>query len=119
MANVAQAWANQCVFGYNAARGMVGENLFLSSANSGDLALKALQAWASEAPHYNFASNTCATGEICGHYTQVVWADTTQIGCAVASCPAVENFGGGPATIAVCDYSPPGNFNNQRPYDLN
>ena len=119
IAEVAQDWANQCILGYNAERGPVGENLFITSANSSDIALQAVQAWAAEVPHYDLALNTCATKEICGHYTQLVWEQTTELGCAIASCPTVQNFGAGQATIAVCDYSPRGNFNNQRPYDLN
>ena len=119
MANVAQDWANQCVLGYNTARGPVGENLYVTSSNASDIALQAVQTWVSEAPHFDIASNTCASGEICGHYTQVVWEQTTELGCAIASCPSVENFGGAQATLAVCNYSPRGNFNNQQPYDLN
>ncbi|KAH9809263.1 CAP domain-containing protein, partial [Melampsora americana] len=45
------------------------------------------------------------------HYTQVVWADTKQIGCAVKTC---NQFGGaalgpGPVKFWVCEYDPPGN----------
>ena len=118
MANIAQGWANQCVLGYNAERGPVGENLYVTSATPNDLPHLAVQAWTAEAPHYNLATNTCVAGEICGHYTQLVWEQTTELGCAIASCPAIENFAGTSGTIAVCNYSPQGNFNNQRPYDL-
>ena len=37
-----------------------------------------------------------------GHFTQVVWKDTRQLGCGVAMCDGGE--------IWVCNYSPPGNF---------
>jgi hypothetical protein len=36
-----------------------------------------------------------------GHYTQIVWRGTTQVGCAIAS-NAKDDF-------VVCRYSPPGN----------
>jgi pathogenesis-related protein 1 len=45
---------------------------------------------------------------VCGHYTQIVWRDTTSVGCAAQSCPQGE--------IWVCDYSPPGNYVGQHPY---
>jgi hypothetical protein len=36
-----------------------------------------------------------------GHYTQIVWPATTQVGCAVASSASTDYL--------VCRYSPPGN----------
>lgn len=36
-----------------------------------------------------------------GHFTQMVWKDTKEVGCGKATC--------GNATIWVCNYSPPGN----------
>ena len=44
-----------------------------------------------------------------GHYTQMVWRDTTQIGCAVVTCAS-----GG--SVVVCRYSPPGNYLGEYPY---
>lgn len=40
-----------------------------------------------------------------GHYTQIVWRDTTEVGCAVSSVNGSD--------ILVCRYSPPGNFSGQ------
>ena len=117
MADVAQSWANQCVLGYNEERGAVGENLYITTAPPDNVPQQAVQAWASEAPNYEHASNSCAPGQICGHYTQLVWESTTELGCGMASCPSIENFAGGsPGIMTVCDYSPRGNFNNQPPY---
>ena len=40
-----------------------------------------------------------------GHYTQIVWRGTTQVGCAIAS-NATDDY-------LVCRYSPPGNVYGQ------
>ena len=69
----------------------------------------AVSSWASEAADYDYASNTCAG--VCGHYTQVVWATSTKLGCGVSTCPGLI-YG---HTI-VCDYAPGGNISGQRPY---
>jgi hypothetical protein len=31
---------------------------------------------------------TCASGRVCAHYTQIVWAATTAVGCGYAYCPS-------------------------------
>ena len=45
-----------------------------------------------------------------GHFSQIVWAGTTQVGCATQYCPqGLQNTGGGvPPYFTVCNYSPPG-----------
>ena len=42
-----------------------------------------------------------------GHYTQLVWADTTQVGCSMTRGLKEE--------VLVCRYSAPGNVMGQRP----
>jgi len=64
----------------------------------------------SEGQYYDYASNTCAQGHICGHYTQVVWGATQKLGCARYACNGLTY----PSTI-VCDYGPGGN-DGGRPY---
>jgi pathogenesis-related protein 1 len=63
--------------------------------------------WGSEADLYNYERNTCS-GE-CGHYTQMVWRDTTSVGCAHARC-------GNNNDIGVCQYYPAGNVQGRKPY---
>ncbi|MBN1209800.1 MAG: hypothetical protein JXB05_33430 [Myxococcaceae bacterium] len=58
-----------------------------------------VQSWASEAASYDYGTNACAPGKQCGHYTQIVWRSTTQVGCATK----------------LCNSSPPGNYVGQRP----
>ena len=45
-----------------------------------------------------------------GHYTQMVWRTTREIGCAVATRKDIRGY------IAVCRYSPAGNMIGQKPY---
>jgi pathogenesis-related protein 1 len=83
-----------------------GENLFWTS--SGATSQHVVDYWAAEREHYDIETNSCAEGKVCGHYTQIVWAATTQIGCGMATC--------GQQQIWVCNYDPPGNLYNQKPY---
>ena len=49
-----------------------------------------------------------------GHYSQVVWAKTTKIGCGF-----VEYMNGNKDTVFfVCNYGPSGNFPNQKVYEI-
>ena len=65
--------------------------------------------WENEKKDYNYPDNTCKTGKSCGHYTQVVWKNSTKLGCGMAFCP--DN-----SQIWVCNYDPPGNYVGESPY---
>lgn len=72
-------------------------------------------AWLAEELDYDYDSNSCAPGKMCGHYTQMIWHDTTQVGCAQVICPdslAKNEL----KIIQVCRYAPPGNYIGERPY---
>jgi pathogenesis-related protein 1 len=109
VATSAQEWANHlqgsmsCGLMHADGTGY-GENL---AAGSNVDAARAVELWASEldnytySPKYEFETNT-------GHYTQVVWRKTTEIGCASAKCSA--------SSVVVCRYEPPGNYVGQAPY---
>jgi len=43
-----------------------------------------------------------------GHYTQVVWAETTKVGCGVVACD--KGLMGRGGVLLVCKYNPPGNY---------
>ncbi|RTG81322.1 uncharacterized protein DC041_0000409 [Schistosoma bovis] len=58
------------------------------------------QLWLDEYKNYDFYTRTCRMGQ-CGHYTQLVWEDTTDVGCGVTNCP---NFPYG--LSIVCNYGP-------------
>ena len=108
----ARTWAAGCQFAHNAGRGNLGENIFATSGST--TAQAVVTSWVSEKTSYNYAANSCSG--TCGHYTQVVWAATTAIGCAAQNCTTGSPLGGGNWQFWVCDYSPPGNFGGQRPY---
>ena len=63
--------------------------------------------WIDEGKNYSYAGNSC-TGE-CGNYTQIIWRDTTEVGCGMAVC-------NDQAQIWVCNYSPAGNVVGRKPY---
>jgi pathogenesis-related protein 1 len=48
----------------------------------------------------------------CGHYTQIIWRNSTEVGCGVSTCQA----GGATWDIWICNYAPPGNVVGQKPY---
>ena len=122
LAESAQRWANVLLtegrFEHSPdsyrQNGRVGENLAArsSSAAGGSLVTpaRAIQGWLDENRNYNYADNSCAPGSMCGHYTQVVWANTTEVGCAVARTADARR------DVWVCHYSPAGNIIGQRPY---
>lgn len=113
LAAVAQAYAENCVFEHSG--GQYGENLYAESglnATPQDV----VDAWVSEDADYDYDSNSCNVGAVCGHYTQVVWADSQRLGCGVANCSQNSPFGSGSWTIWVCNYDPPGNFVGEKPY---
>ena len=119
LAAIASGWAAGCrdedepigLVDHNAGRSdgfgsYVGENVYGASGETGGPA--AVEVWASEEADYDHASNTCSG--VCGHYTQIVWAASTAVGCGVHSCPGLT-YG---YTI-VCNYAPGGN-DGGRPY---
>ncbi|WP_407667475.1 CAP domain-containing protein [Myxococcus dinghuensis] len=116
-AAVARAHAAKCVFEHNSDRGNHGENITAATPDS--LTTQGVvQGWSSEAKDYDYATNRCADGEQCGHYTQVVWRDTKRVGCATQTCTTHSPFGARFPTwqFWVCNYAPPGNYVGQKPY---
>jgi pathogenesis-related protein 1 len=112
-AAVATAYAAQCIYAHNPARGPRGENLF-ATTGTGTPAY-AVKLWVDEKQNYNYANNSCSG--VCGHYTQVVWSTSKTVGCAKQLCNKNSPFGNTrPWEIWVCDYSPAGNIIGRKPY---
>jgi pathogenesis-related protein 1 len=82
-----------------------GENLFEITGAAAAPA-QVVDAWAAESRNYDYQRNRCHG--TCGHYTQIVWSETRDLGCAVARDARRE--------VWVCEYDPPGNWVGKRPY---
>ncbi|CAM0878883.1 unnamed protein product [Alopecurus aequalis] len=89
--------------------GPYGENFFQGVAGISWTVSDAFFSWLGEKANYNCASNACVEGQACGEYTQLVWANSTRVGCATVTCAA-----GG--TFITCNYDPLGNIAGERPY---
>ncbi len=116
VASTAQLWANGCVYQHGGLNGY-GQNLYVDAGGPTPSFAVAANSWASEQLDYDYATNTCA-GTTCGHYTQMVWSTTTQLGCGQAYCTTNSPFGSSFPNwnFIVCDYNPPGNYVGQYPY---
>ncbi|XP_018820825.1 pathogenesis-related protein PR-1-like [Juglans regia] len=111
LARYAQWYANQRRFdcALRHSNGPYGENIFWGSGN-GWTPSQAVTAWVSERKWYNYRSNSCAGGQQCGHFTQIVWRTTRRVGCSRVICS------GGRGVFMTCNYDPPGNYIGERPY---
>ncbi|QQR65111.1 hypothetical protein IPH92_00830 [Candidatus Kaiserbacteria bacterium] len=125
LAESAREWGkiltkNECDF-YHDPNTSYGENLYwqwiTDSDNSSLISTpeEAVTWWADEIRFYNYKKNTCRRGEDCGHYTQIVWADTTQVGCSVNTCFDRHNDNT-QTDLWICRYDPPGNIEGEKPY---
>lgn len=92
-----------------------GENIAWFSGQSATVK-QVVELWASEEKCYTYGhfmqDDKCsASCSACGHYTQVVWRSTVEVGCGVAVCSESPH-----EEIWVCNYNPAGNFIGQYPY---
>ncbi|KAM9048400.1 C-type lectin domain family 18 member A-like isoform 1-T2 [Megaptera novaeangliae] len=62
--------------------------------------------WFLEGQQYSQAAAECAPNATCAHYTQLVWATSSQLGCGRHPCPGAQ----GEMEAFVCAYSPGGNW---------
>ncbi|KAI3509457.1 hypothetical protein L2E82_25041 [Cichorium intybus] len=110
VAAYAQNYANQRIGDCNLVHsgGPYGENLAKGSGTFTGTA--AVNLWVAEKTYYDYATNTCASGYVCGHYTQVVWRNSNQLGCARVQCTNNSWW------FVICSYYPRGNYVGQSPY---
>lgn len=146
LATVAQNYADECNYGHNSSRGTdyavlsgligpaVGENIAaqwttgsLGSASALMSLESAFSGWNGENDlwHYDTINNS-SWGTGFGHFTQHVWAVTTNVGCGQAWCPGgTWSCASGCDTIpsswnmvfTVCNFYTAGNYWGQSPYE--
>jgi uncharacterized protein YkwD len=85
-----------------------GENIASFIASNGPRQGQSL--WVDEKKNWHGGVLTPENWSATGHYTQMVWKDTTKVGCRTGS------YVGKTFSVLVCRYSPPGNFMGQAPY---
>ncbi|KAJ5787671.1 hypothetical protein N7457_002661 [Penicillium paradoxum] len=79
LAEYSRKWAEACIWKHS--KSSYGENLAYGFAN----ASAAVMAWGDEGDMYDYELPTGFTEET-GHFTQLVWKATTQVGCAAVNC---------------------------------
>ncbi|KAK9735262.1 hypothetical protein RND81_04G194700 [Saponaria officinalis] len=104
---IAQISAKKCHAVGSGRNGPYGENLAgYDVVNAWHLT----KIWGFQRIYYNCAQNKCVDGP-CSDYVQIVWRNTTLVGCASAICNGhVET------PFFACEYYPPGRIPGQRPY---
>uniref|UniRef100_A0A5K3F4B1 SCP domain-containing protein n=1 Tax=Mesocestoides corti TaxID=53468 RepID=A0A5K3F4B1_MESCO len=118
MEKLAMEWASQCRWEhpdpkfYTQYEG-IGQNLALRGGPKQTFT-KMAEGWYNEVKHYNYSSNYCS--RVCGHYTQMVWASTTVVGCAMHRCDSLRPSWPKPVYLMACQYAPGGNYIGEWPY---
>ncbi|XP_074847497.1 cysteine-rich venom protein-like [Carettochelys insculpta] len=114
----ARSWANECKFEHSPTDRRkttveCGENLYMSTTP--DSWSDAIQDWYNEEKDFIYGKGPTTPEAVVGHYTQVVWYSSYQLGCAVAFCPGSEY-----SYYFVCQYCPSGNYEHKinTPYTL-
>ncbi|XP_063339723.1 cysteine-rich secretory protein LCCL domain-containing 1 [Pelmatolapia mariae] len=123
----AEEWAETCLWEHGPAGLLpqIGQNL---GAHWGRYRppTSHVQAWYDEVKDYSFpypqeCNPYCpfkCSGPVCTHYTQLVWATSSRIGCAINLCYNMNVWGQiwAKAVYLVCNYSPKGNWWGHAPY---
>jgi len=109
--SMAVRWVARCKFEHGHPKeepkkdGWVGQNIHRESGRRINLTY-AIQSFYNEKRYYFYDSNSCS--DVCGHYTQVVWATSRTVACAPRRCDRYF--------LVVCNYHPGGNVEGQKPY---
>jgi len=98
---------------HSSGRVHIGENIAYTPSDSDSLAVL-MEMWIDEKRYYTHkpypdCSNSGDSGDV-GHYTQMIWADTTEVGCGLATSSADKDY-------LVCQYKTSGNRNGKYAYD--
>jgi len=118
LAKLAQTTANNCKAkgtlihsgtSYNGK--WMGQNLYLSGTTGtmGPSGTEIANSWYSENVDYNYSTGQSKNGNVVGHFTQLVWKSSKQIGCALAKGPWLQYN----RFYVCCNYFPGGNVQGQ------
>jgi uncharacterized protein YkwD len=105
LADYAQHWADtlrakRCAFEHS--NGPYGENLAAGTIGALD-PTGTVDYWYGEVKDYRFPAGGFSMKT--GHFTQLVWKSTTQVGCGHAQCNGLD--------VWVCEYDPAGNVDGE------
>ena len=107
----AQSWADHLAEIGQLEHSGSGQNLAMAAAGTQSLT-QLVDLWGSEQANFTDGDfpdiSTTGNWMDVGHYSQMVWKDTTEVGCGFA-----ENNG---FDVLVCDYNPPGNVMGEQAY---
>jgi hypothetical protein len=107
----AQAWADHLAAIGRLDHSGSGQNLAMAAAGTMSLT-QLVDLWGSEQANFTDGIfpdiSTTGNWADAGHYSQMIWARTTEVGCGFAGNSAYD--------VLVCDYDPPGNVIGERPY---
>ncbi|XP_013119097.1 cysteine-rich venom protein 1 [Stomoxys calcitrans] len=120
LAERAQQWAENCQFRHDPHRTInrftMGQNLAIiwSTApldpEDGDFPSR-IQSWFNEVQKYSFGD---AWSPKTGHYSQLVWGETSLVGCGFAEYKDKSKYN----KLYVCNYGPGGNVVGYNPYEV-
>lgn len=111
LASISQEWANKLAKSCEMTHSSngYGENIFWTSTSANSI--EVVDMWASEEVFFNHQRRLYRSGKSsrAGHYTQIIWRETTHVGGAMQKC----KHGG---EIWVCNYDPAGNMDRKPVY---
>uniref|UniRef100_H3AQJ5 Peptidase inhibitor 15 n=2 Tax=Latimeria chalumnae TaxID=7897 RepID=H3AQJ5_LATCH len=129
LAKSAEAWAATCIWDHGPSYLLrfLGQNLSVRTGRYRSI-LQLVKPWYDEVKDYVFpyphdCNPRCPLrcyGPMCTHYTQMVWATSNRIGCAVNTCHNMNVWGSvwQQAVYLVCNYAPKGNWIGEAPYKV-
>jgi pathogenesis-related protein 1 len=91
-------------------KGKIGENLYWSNSEAWGRPAATLDPAAAARSWYT------EKGSLGKHYTQMVWRNTTKVGCGVATKSEKQGNTERKQQVVVCRYSPMGNVAGQKPF---